>query len=73
MATPSIPVDTRSLDEIYAAALKESGPLIVAAGGDGEPSHASAFDLMLVSMLNIAQLKPNGTWSVPHLPIASQS
>ena len=28
-------VDSRSLDDIYAAAQKESGPLIVAAGDDG--------------------------------------
>lgn len=27
--------DKRSLDEIYEAAQKESGPLIVASGGDG--------------------------------------
>lgn len=30
-----VPVDTRSLDEIYAAAQDESGALIVASGGDG--------------------------------------
>ncbi|KAF2104729.1 periplasmic binding protein-like II [Rhizodiscina lignyota] len=32
----NVPVDTRSLDEIYAAAQNESGPLIVASGGDAQ-------------------------------------
>lgn len=32
----NVAIDTRSLDEIYAAAQKESGPLIVASGGDSQ-------------------------------------
>lgn len=32
----NVPIDTRSLDEIYAAAQKENGPLIVASGGDAQ-------------------------------------
>lgn len=35
MALQTVSVDPRSLDEIYAAAQRESGPLVVAAGGDG--------------------------------------
>ena len=37
MSFHSTPVDSRSLDDIYAAAQKESGPLVIAAGGDGRP------------------------------------
>ena len=48
---PSVPVDTRSLDEIYAAALKESGPLIVAAGGDGMSHCVSRFRFIVVQWL----------------------
>jgi ABC-type Fe3+ transport system substrate-binding protein len=39
MASPSkinVPIDTRSLDEIYAAAQRETGPLVVASGGDAQ-------------------------------------
>lgn len=36
----SVTPDSRALDEIYAAAQKEEGPLVVAAGGDGEPLSA---------------------------------
>ncbi|KAB8232482.1 hypothetical protein ETB97_000868 [Aspergillus alliaceus] len=32
--SPNVPVETRSLDEIYEAAKKESGTLIVSSGGD---------------------------------------
>ena len=38
MSLQSLPVDARSLDEIYTAAQKEYGSLVVAAGGDGKPS-----------------------------------
>lgn len=36
MPVQALSADTRSLDEIYEAAQKESGPLFVASGGDGE-------------------------------------
>jgi hypothetical protein len=36
MAQINVPIDTRTLDEIYAAAQKESGSLIVASGGDAQ-------------------------------------
>jgi ABC-type Fe3+ transport system substrate-binding protein len=32
----NVPIDTRSLEEIYEAAQKETGPLIVASGGDAQ-------------------------------------
>lgn len=32
----NVPIDHRSMDEIYAAAQKESGALIVASGGDAQ-------------------------------------
>ncbi|KAJ9606488.1 hypothetical protein H2200_009449 [Cladophialophora chaetospira] len=32
----NVPIDHRSLDEIYAAAQKETGPLIIASGGDAQ-------------------------------------
>ena len=32
----NVPIDNRTLDEIYAAAQKEEGPLIVASGGDAQ-------------------------------------
>lgn len=35
MSIHALSADTRSLDQIYEAAQKESGPLIVASGGDG--------------------------------------
>lgn len=36
MSVPALSSDPRTLDEIYEAAQKESGPLFVAAGGDGK-------------------------------------
>lgn len=33
---PSVEIDSRSLDDIYAAAKQESGPLQVFWGGDGK-------------------------------------
>lgn len=34
----SVPIETRSIADIYAAAQKEDGNLNVAWGGDGEPT-----------------------------------
>ena len=34
--TPNVPVENRTLDEIYQAAQEESGSLTVLWGGDGE-------------------------------------
>lgn len=36
---PDVPVDHRSLDEIYEAAKQEQGTLVVSAGGDGTHAH----------------------------------
>ena len=38
MSIKALDADTRSLDQLYEAAQKESGPLIVSSGGDGMPS-----------------------------------
>jgi hypothetical protein len=35
MPTQALSADIRTLDQIYEAAQKETGPLIVASGGDG--------------------------------------
>ena len=38
MSIKALDADTRSLDQLYEAAQKESGPLIVSSGGDGMPA-----------------------------------
>lgn len=63
--------DKRSLDEIAAAAEKEKGPLIVAAGGDGMLLPTQPF--MPARLTNGEQLKRNGTSYEQHSPNAFQS
>lgn len=47
----NVPLETRTLDEIYEAAKKESGPLIVSSGGDGKYPCRSRPYLLLTACL----------------------
>ncbi|KAB8223366.1 hypothetical protein BDV33DRAFT_228511 [Aspergillus novoparasiticus] len=49
--SPNVPLETRSLDEIYEAAKKESGPLVVSSGGDGKYSCGCYPYLLLIAYL----------------------
>lgn len=63
-------IETRTLDEIYKAALQESGTLRVAWGGDSEPPRHIIYSSMDVNRLY--QSKPRKRASLKHSKAASQ-